>query len=229
MCGPDAGAPEAQGVGLVLPALLLPVEQPKDEEERDWVSQAASDIMADWWSSLLKCASFAEVEEPIGEQIELGAGISIDHLVQNSGLSRLRIEPHGSEETLLWVQADPGTPTHFIVEFPDEPSLARFELTWLMQNLSSYTTEEIAELGLVDIRLPVSDGESSEIEITYERLSEALHVRLWGEEYVKPLFAIEVRAAGITTLELEPRASGSHPGSQFLLLRRVCSAAAGCT
>ena len=231
---------EKQGVGLMIPSLMFPI----DPDRPGWARDTAFETIEDWLAALqpMKCADFMEVDEPIGEEIPIGKGVRVYDL--QLGVARL-------QEVLLFDHQpdwfDPGVLNsaqigkfldlgrHHFPIWPKvgltvESSKVLLELAWKRNiryqgaeiDLNDYTAEEVAAMELIAITASKSNGEQVEVEVVYKRLEQVCYGCLPDAEYPEfvwelALFAIYLRGAGITKLCLE-----IDPFFVFPLVRKVC-------
>jgi hypothetical protein len=192
-----------QGVGLMIPSLMFPV----DPDRPGWDREAAFETIEDWLEALvpLQCVNFQREMDnsftAIGtDTIYVGdPPIVISNLLPHSMYQKLRKRyPDGSENE--YVVLIPYYPTDGLsVELPSESSSVRITTTW--RDVES-DVENFEELENKIIRISAKDKNGKEINnITW---SAELLYQTFISSYPQllPLFAFNITGTGIKTLDL---------------------------
>jgi len=230
MCDISDESSEEQGVGLVLPALML---------STDWARERAFEIIEDWWNQAILqlewvCAGFEE-EDLVGEDLvvigESDAEIRIHQPDESGTFSMIQVHVlNAPQPRALDPAPEPrsdAAPTIFLLYLIEdltegplridllEDSLAvRLQATWIHPDLwadygaqKALTGEEIAEWGVLNIQAFDSSGTSVVVQTTYEYLEKivANHTGPFGD-WVYPLYEIRTsspKGEAIRALRLE--------------------------
>ena len=227
MCAAAARDLDGQVVSLLSPALAVST----DPEHPDWAQKAATEIIQAFHDACLpltvKCVDFADVVEPIGERIEIGAApnaVSVYDLGQGACLVEVVLSSSQSIRCLYHGISDPGILEFFMIDLPAEAPLMRLDFVWAETLFNNLTDEEVVHLQPIRIEAYNGDGQQTTIEMAYERREQVQVIHPYLGTIEVPLFEVEIRGTGIRRLRLEPK------WETFLaatLLGRVCYGVTG--